>query len=59
VVYQHAAFVGLASAPLWTSQATYISRIACYHAHHKKTKVEVIVSLFFGIFFAVFGTTII
>ncbi len=49
--------IGLASAPLWTSQATYISYIARYHAYHKQKAVEVIVSLFFGIFFAIYGTS--
>ncbi|CAF0882876.1 unnamed protein product [Rotaria sordida] len=56
-MYIGAACLGLASAPLWTCQATYLSCIARYHAHHKQKKVADIVSLFFGIFFAVFGTS--
>ncbi|CAF4895068.1 unnamed protein product [Rotaria sp. Silwood1] len=56
-MYTSAACLGLASAPLWTCQATYISCIAHYHAHHKQKKVADIVSLFFGIFFAIFGTS--
>ncbi|CAF4222559.1 unnamed protein product, partial [Rotaria sordida] len=52
-----AACLGFASAPLWTCQATYLSCIARYHAHHKQKQVEDIVSLFFGIFFAIFGTS--
>jgi hypothetical protein len=51
-----AAFVGLGSTPLWTSQGTYISIIAHYHAHHTGKKLADIVSLFFGIFYAFFGT---
>ncbi len=52
-----AALIGLASAPFWTAQATYISRIARYHAHHKQKNVENTISLFFGIFFAAFSTS--
>jgi hypothetical protein len=51
-----AACLGLASAPLWASQAVYIGCLARYHAHHQQKKVDVIVSLFFGIFFAFIGT---
>ena len=54
-----AAFVGLAAGPLWTSQATYISRIARYHEYHKRTAIEIITSLFFGYFFAVFNTSVV
>ncbi|CAF1286467.1 unnamed protein product [Rotaria sordida] len=56
-MYISAACLGLASAPLWTCQATYISCIARYHAHNKQKKVENIISLFFGIFFAFYGTS--
>lgn len=52
-----AALVGLAAGPLWTAKATYLKRIACYHAQHKHKKVEVSVSLFFGVFFALLGTS--
>jgi hypothetical protein len=51
-----AALVGLAAAPLWTAKATYLNQIARYHCQHKKQKHEISVSLFFGIFFAFFGT---
>ncbi len=51
------ASVGIVSSPFWTSQATYISRIARYHAHYKQKNVDNIISLFFGIFFAIFGTS--
>ena len=51
-----AASVGIVSAPFWASQANYISRIATYHARLKQKEVGHVVSLFFGIFFAVFGT---
>lgn len=51
-----AAFLGLAGAPLWTSQASYINRIARYYAYHTKKDTDHIISLFFGIFFAVFNT---
>ncbi|CAF3144876.1 unnamed protein product [Rotaria sp. Silwood2] len=51
-----AALVGLAAAPLWTAKATYLNQIARYHSEHKKQTHEVSVSLFFGIFFAIFGT---
>lgn len=51
-----AALVGLAAAPLWTAKATYLNQIARYHAQHKSQTHEVSVSLFFGIFFALFGT---
>jgi hypothetical protein len=42
---------------LWTCQATYIRCIAGYYAHNKQKKVADIVSLFFGIFFAIYGTS--
>lgn len=51
-----AALVGLAAAPLWTAKATYLNQIARYHSQHKKQNHEISVSLFFGIFFALFGT---
>ncbi len=51
-----AAFLGLATSPLWTAQANYIKLIARCYAHHRQKKVADIVSLFFGIFFAIFGT---
>ena len=51
-----ATFLGLLSPPLWVSQATYIDRIARFHAYHKHKQVDVIISLFFGIFFAFLGT---
>lgn len=56
LMYVAAASVGLVSAPFWASQATYVSRIARAHAHLQQKKVEDVVSLFFGIFFAIFGT---
>ena len=51
-----AALVGLAAAPLWTAKATYLNHLARHHAQHKKQTPEVSISLFFGIFFAFFGT---
>ena len=51
-----AALVGLAAAPLWTAKATYLNQIARYHCQHKKQTHEISVSVFFGIFFAIFGT---
>jgi hypothetical protein len=54
-----AALTGLLSAPLWASQAIYLDRIARYHAQHKHQTVQISVSLFFGIFFAWLGTSLI
>ncbi|CAF4911121.1 unnamed protein product, partial [Rotaria sp. Silwood1] len=59
LMYISAGLVGLGAAPLWTSQATYINRIARYYAHHKEKEVGVIVSLFFGIFYAIYYTNLI
>ncbi|CAF1444616.1 unnamed protein product [Rotaria sp. Silwood1] len=56
LMYISAALVGLAAAPLWTAKATYLNQIARYHSAHKKQTHEISVSLFFGIFFALFGT---
>ncbi|UJR22295.1 hypothetical protein I4U23_025353 [Adineta vaga] len=56
LMYISAAFVGLAAAPLWTAKATYLNQIARYHSQHKNQTHEISVSLFFGIFFALFGT---
>lgn len=52
-----AALVGLSSAPLWTAQAHYLGCLARDYAKHKNKKADIIVSLFFGIFFACFGTS--
>jgi MFS family permease len=54
-----AALVGLAAAPLWTANATYINQIARYHSQHTKQTDETSVSLLFGIFFALYSTNII
>ncbi|CAF3818995.1 unnamed protein product, partial [Rotaria sp. Silwood1] len=54
-----AALTGISMAPLWAAQAIYIDRIARYHAQHKRQTAEISVSLFFGIFFAWFGTSMI
>ncbi|CAF2880004.1 unnamed protein product [Rotaria sp. Silwood2] len=54
-----AALVGLAAAPLWTAQANYLNQIARYHAQYKKQSDEISISLFCGIFFALFSTNII
>ncbi|CAF3889976.1 unnamed protein product [Rotaria sp. Silwood1] len=51
-----ATLVGLAAGPLWTAKATYLNQIARYHAQHKCQTDEASISLFFGIFFAFFGT---
>ena len=56
LIFLAAASIGIVSAPFWASQATYVSRIATYHAHLKQKDVGHVVSLFFGIFFAIFGT---
>ncbi|CAF1574181.1 unnamed protein product, partial [Adineta steineri] len=56
LMYISAALVGLAAAPLWTAKATYLNQIARYHSQHKNQSHEISVSLFFGIFFALFGT---
>ncbi|CAF1229691.1 unnamed protein product [Rotaria sordida] len=53
LMYIDAVCIGLASAPLWTCQATYTS----YIAHYQQKKVADVVSLFFGIFFAFFFAT--
>ncbi|CAF5160148.1 unnamed protein product, partial [Rotaria sp. Silwood1] len=57
-MYISAALVGFVAAPLWASQAVYLGRIAHYYAQHKHQTPEVYVSLFFVIFFAIFGTNI-
>ncbi|CAF1206004.1 unnamed protein product [Adineta steineri] len=57
LMYISAALVGLAAAPLWTASATYLNQIARYHSQHKNQTHDISVSLFFGIFFALFGTT--
>ena len=56
LMFVGAALVGLAAAPLWTAKATYLNHIARYHSQHKKQTHGISVSLFFGIFFAIFGT---
>ncbi|CAF1125732.1 unnamed protein product [Adineta steineri] len=56
LMYISATLVGSAGAPLWTAKATYLNQIARYHSQHKNQAHEISVSLFFGIFFALFGT---
>ncbi|CAF1494994.1 unnamed protein product [Adineta ricciae] len=55
LMYTTATVCGLVSAPLWTSKVAYVNCIARYHARHTQKKAELIISLFFGIFFAVFS----
>jgi hypothetical protein len=55
-LFSGAGLVGLVAAPLWTAKATYVNQIARFHCQHKRQNHEISVSLFFGIFFAIFGT---
>ncbi|CAF1638201.1 unnamed protein product, partial [Adineta steineri] len=57
LMYISAALVGLSAAPLWTASATYLNQIARYHSQHKNQTYNISVSLFFGIFFALTGTS--
>ena len=49
--------MGLISGPFWTSYANYINYIARDHAQIKQKKVENVISCFFGICFAIYGTS--
>ncbi len=51
-----AKLVDLAAAILWTTKATYLNQMARYHSQHKKQAYDISVRLFFGIFFALYGT---
>ena len=57
IMYIAAALVGLSSAALWTAQGHYIGCLARDYAYHKNKRADNMVSLFFGIFFACFGTS--
>lgn len=57
IMYIAAALVGLVAPPLWTAQAHYTGCLARDYAHHKNKRADNMVSLFFGIFFAFFGTS--
>ena len=54
-----ASLMGLGASPIWTAQATYIARLARYLADHRKRSIDVVTTFFFGIFFAIFATSII
>ena len=57
LLYPASVLTGLAGAPLWTSESSYVTQIGMLHAERKGRKSERGVTLFFGIFFALFQTS--
>ena len=57
LMYPASILLGLAGAPLWTSESSYVTQIGIIHAESKGKKSETGVTLFFGIFFAIFQTS--
>jgi hypothetical protein len=49
----------ISAAPLFNTVALYLNRIGRYHAYHKEKKEDVSVSLFFGIYCALQGSSLI
>ena len=45
------------AAPLWTAKCTYLTETAGYYARISKETTEMVVNRFFGIFFAMFQTS--
>jgi hypothetical protein len=57
LMYPASVLLGLAGAPLWTSEGSYVTQLGMLHAESKGRKSETGVTLFFGIFFAIFQTS--
>jgi hypothetical protein len=50
-------FILKGAAPLWTAKCTYLTETAGYYARLSKETTEMVVNRFFGIFFAMFQTS--
>ena len=57
LMYPASVFLGLAAAPLWTSESAYVTQIGMLNAESKGKKSETGVTQFFGVFFAFFQTS--
>ena len=57
LMYPASILIGLAGAPLWTSESAYITQIGILNAESRGKKSETGVTQFFGIFFACFQTS--
>jgi hypothetical protein len=57
LMYPASILLGLAGAPLWTSEGAYVTQIGILNAELKGKKSETGVTHFFGIFFAFFQTS--
>jgi hypothetical protein len=57
LMYPASVLVGLAGAPLWTSEGAYVTQIGTLNAESMGMKSEIGVARFFGIFFACFQTS--
>ena len=50
--------MGFGAAPLWTAKCTFLTETAAFYAKLSKETTETVVNRFFGIFFAMFQTSI-
>jgi len=57
LMYPASVLLGLAGAPLWTSESAYVTQIGILNAELKGKKSDTGVTHFFGIFFAFFQTS--
>ena len=57
LMYPASILLGLAGAPLWTSEGAYVTQIGGLNAELKGKKSETGVTQFFGVFFAFFQTS--
>ncbi|UJR26005.1 hypothetical protein I4U23_007351 [Adineta vaga] len=57
LMYPASVLLGLAGAPLWTSQGAYVTQIGMLNAESKGKQSATGVTQFFGIFFACFQTS--
>jgi hypothetical protein len=57
LMYPASVLLGLAGAPLWTSEGAYVTQLGILNAESKGKKSETGVTQFFGIFFACFQTS--
>ncbi|CAF0768384.1 unnamed protein product [Adineta ricciae] len=57
LMYPASVFLGLAGAPMWTSEGSYVTQIGMLNAELKGREPATGVTQFFGIFFACFQTS--
>lgn len=57
LMYPASVLIGLAAAPLWTSESAYITQLGIHKAESQGKKSDTGVTQLFGIFYACFQTS--